>query len=221
VFVKLPDDSGGAGAAQLPPGFVPLKGSRRTRVDTPQEAGYVPLQGVATLPVGSTVDARKGRVAVTAATRYARPGSNRATATKTGRFAAAIFMIRQARRRAGQSAAERPPTDLVMRTPPGRGRACASAANLPDKGIVRALSGSVAGPAKGIFRAVGAASVTTVRRGTWITQDKCNGTLTEVGRGQALVRDIARKRTVTVRPGAAYLARARLFAAQRRRAGGS
>jgi hypothetical protein len=219
VFVKLPDDSGGgASAAQLPPGFVPLKGSRRTRVDTPQESGYVPLQGVATLPVGSTVDARKGRVAVTAATRYVRPGSGRATATKTGRFAAAIFTIRQARRRAGQAATARPPTDLVMRTPPGRSRACASVANLPDKGIVRALSGSVTGPAKGIFRAVGAASTTTVRRGTWITQDKCNGTLTEVGRGQAVVRDIGRERTVTVGPGAAYLARARLFAAQRRRA---
>ena len=220
VFVKLPDDSGGASAAQLPPGFVPLKGSRRTRVDTPQESGYVPLQGVATLPVGSTVDARKGRVAVTSATQYRRPGSGRATATKTGRFAAAIFTIRQARRRAGQSAAERPPTDLVMRTPPGRSRACASVANLPDKGIVRALSGSVTGPAKGIFRAVGAASTTTVRRGTWITQDKCNGTLTEVGRGEAVVRDIGRERTVTVGPGAAYLARARLFAAQRRRAAG-
>jgi hypothetical protein len=218
VYVKLPDDSGGATAAQLPPGFVPLKGSHRTRVDTPQESGYVPLQGVATLPVGSTVDTRKGRVAVTAATRYTRPGSRRAASTKTGRFSAAIFTIRQARRRAGRRAAARPPTDLVMRTPPGDGRACASAADLPDKGIVRALSGAVTGPAKGIFRAVGAASTTTVRRGTWITQDKCNGTLTEVGRGRALVRDIRRRRTVTVRPGAAYLARARLFAAQRRRA---
>ena len=137
-------------------------------------------------------------MAVTSATQYTRPGSGRATATKTGRFAAAIFTIRQARRRAGQAARERPPTDLVMRTPPGRSRACASAANLPDKGIVRALSGSVTGPAKGIFRAVGAASTTTVRRGTWITQDKCNGTLTEVGRGQAVVRDIGRERTVTV-----------------------
>ena len=86
---------------------------------------------------------------------------------------------------------------------------------------MRALSGAVSGPRKGRFRAVGAASVTTVQRGTWITQDRCNGTLTEVGRGRATVQDRGRHRTVTVGPGRAYLARVRLFAAKRRRAAGS
>jgi hypothetical protein len=105
-----------------------------------------------------------------------------------------------------------------VRTPAGRGRACASSATRPPKGIVRTLSGTVTGgPAKGTFRAVGKASITTVRRGTWITQDRCNGTLTEVGRGRAAVFDRGTSTTVTVRSGQAYRARARLFAARRRR----
>ena len=68
------------------------------------------------------------------------------------------------------------------------------------------------------FRAVGAASTTTVARTTtWITQDRCNGTLTEVGRGRARVADHAADTTVTVRAGQAYRAKALLFAAKRRR----
>lgn len=218
VLIKLPVDAASARAAQLPPGFVPLKGTRR--IDTPPEPTFVPLEGVATVPIGSTIDSRKGRMAVTTATAYTPPGSRRRSPTKTGRFAAAIFTIKQARRRSATPARE-PSTDLVLRTPPGLARACAANATLPPKGIVRALSGAVSGPRKGRFRAVGAASVTTVQRGTWITQDRCNGTLTEVGRGRATVQDRGRHRTVTVGPGRAYLARARLFAAKRRRAAGS
>ena len=42
----------------------------------------------------------------------------------------------------------------------------------------------------------------------WLTEDRCNGTLTTVISGTVLVRDFGRGRTVTVRPGKPYLARA-------------
>ena len=113
----------------------------------------------------------------------------------------------------------RPATDLVLTTPPGAARACASGTPpsgfTPVKGVVRALSGRVT--EKGSFRTIGAASVTTLTQGNWITEDRCNGTLTQVGRGRASVFDRGLKRTVTVRAGQAYLARARLFAARRQR----
>jgi len=219
VLVRLPARTVAAAArsAQLRPGFVPIKG---LPPGGRPASRYVPLEGVASLPVGSTIDARKGQVATTTAATFARPTRSREVATQSGRFSAAIFTIKQ-RRRARHVPPGRASTDLVIRTPAGAASACASRATPPPKGIVRSLTGTVVGPAKGVFRAVGAASVATVKRGTWITQDRCNGTLTEVGTGRATVYDRARARTVKVGPGRGYLARARLFAAKRRRAPGS
>jgi hypothetical protein len=47
-------------------------------------------------------------------------------------------------------------------------------------------------------------------RGTrWETIDRCDGTLTKVTRGRVAVRDFRRKKTVIVRAGKSYLAKAR------------
>jgi hypothetical protein len=214
VFVRLPARTIVARAALQPPGFEPLKGVRPGG-ETP--ARFVPLEGIASIPVESTIDARKGQVAMTTDAAFDRGADN--GARQAGRFAAAIFTIKQSRRRRA-AAAGRSTTDLVLRTPPGSARACATASERPPKGIVRSFTGAVTGPAKGAFRAVGAASTTTVARATtWITQDRCNGTLTEVGRGRATVFDRVARTSVTVRAGQAYRARALLFAAKRRRAG--
>ena len=204
VFVKLAAGTGVPAAARRALARV---------AQTLPIPGFVPLKGVASVPVGSTIDARKGRIALTTAADFTRPGTPRRR-LQTARLAAAIFAIRQARtRRAAKS--PRPTTDLVLRTPPGAARACAANSLVrPIKGVVRTLTGS----GKGKFRTIGAASVTTVTNATWITSDRCNGTLTEVGRGRATVFDRTRRRSVTVRSGQAYLARARLFAARQRRA---
>ena len=46
-------------------------------------------------------------------------------------------------------------------------------------------------------------------RGTrWLTVDRCDGTLTRVTHGAVSVRDFLRHRTVLVRAGHSYLARA-------------
>ena len=79
----------------------------------------VPLAGVASLPVGAVVDARKGRLDLRSAGRRGR--------TRSARIAAGIFQIRQARARRGVVAA----TDLVTADPgrPGprlRGGGCAA-----------------------------------------------------------------------------------------------
>jgi len=39
--------------------------------------------------------------------------------------------------------------------------------------------------------------------------DRCDGTLTEVARGAVAVRDFRRKKTIVVKAGKSYLARAR------------
>jgi hypothetical protein len=159
--------------------------------------GFVELGQLAAVPVGATIDARKGSVAFTSATETA---GQTATAT----IEAGIFRVKQLRAQAGQ-------TDLVLVTPPGKARACASRSTRPPKGVVRRLRVTAT---KGVFRTIGKRSVTKGRGATWITEDGCTGTRTTVRRGRVKVR--ASGRTHTLDAGDTFLARARLFAAKKR-----
>jgi hypothetical protein len=200
VFIKLPR------AASL---------TRRLHQQAPIP-GYVPLKGIATVPIGAEVDARRGVLELSTAADFR---STRRPRMQTARIAAGIFRIQQARRagtRHGNPLRRPATTDLVLKTPPALSKACAARtapAFAPLKGVVRTLSGS----AKGSFRTIGAASTTTVTNATWIVQDRCNGTLTEVGTGRATVYDPRRRISAELRSGQAYLVRARLFAAAQHR----
>ena len=186
--------------------FVKLPSSARARASQKAPiAGFVPIKGVATVPIGSEIDARRGELEIKTASKFT--GKGQRSGLQQGRFAAAMFELRQqkARRRAQQTA--KPVTDLVLKTPPGLSRACASQSTIgPIKGIVRSLSATL----KGSFRAIGAAATVTASSGSWIVQDRCEGTLTQVGSGRVTVYDEALKKHVTVRSGQGYLARARL-----------
>jgi len=47
-------------------------------------------------------------------------------------------------------------------------------------------------------------------RGTiWLTEDRCNGTLVRVRRGSVSVRDLVKRKTVIVKRGKSYFARAK------------
>ena len=97
----------------------------------------------------------------------------------------------------------------------GRFKCCARA------GTRRARGGSVASASRarrvrklwgrdsgGRFRTHGRHSQATVRGTRWLTVDRCDGTLTRVTQGAVAVRDFRRHRTVLVRAGHTYLARA-------------
>jgi ferric-dicitrate binding protein FerR (iron transport regulator) len=60
---------------------------------------------------------------------------------------------------------------------------------------------------KGRFVTRGRNAVATVRGTIWLVRDTCAGTLVKVKRGEVAVRDLVRKRTVTVKAGHSYLAR--------------
>ena len=109
-------------------------------------------------------------------------------------LSASIFTIEQMTAKQARAHLKRghrlfgiPPMNLHLRTPH---RATAKArcrrTGSPGKGTVRAISGT----AKGLFRTIGANSITTVHNATWIVSDRCDGTLTEVGRGSATVTPI-------------------------------
>jgi hypothetical protein len=176
-------------------------------------SGFVSLKGVASLPVGTVVDARKGSLAINSAAN-SRPVGDPRRRIQVATFAAGMFRIRQ--RRPPAVSSRRIPTDAVLLSAPGAERVCVgSTRTRPVKGVVRTLSAS----GKGTFRAVAGASIGIARNATWITTDRCDGTLTEVGRGRVSVRGRGSRRPVTVRAGRGYFVPGRLFAVSKGRPG--
>lgn len=193
VFVKLP--------THTPLGFDGMRAPL-------QESGFVPLKGVASVPVGSTVDARKGELSMeSAANGYA--ASDRHARRTALRIRAGIFAIKQARLKQKAKRSASIATDVGLVTPTGAATACA--ASRTSKGVVRSLSVV----AKGVVRALGGAATATATSATFITTDRCDGTLTQVGAGKVSVAVKGHKKPLTVRSGQAYFAKARLFAAKK------
>ena len=58
---------------------------------------------------------------------------------------------------------------------------------------------------KGNYRALGGASTATARDATFNTTDRCDGTLTEVGKGRVSLKVKGKTKPVVVRGGRAYL----------------
>jgi hypothetical protein len=175
-----------------------------------QDTGFVPLKGVASVPVGSTVDARKGELQVQSAANGYDAKSRKARKTEA-RIKAGMFAIKQARlkRRAKKSAAIS--TDIGLVTPAGAATACA--ASKSSKGVVRSLSVV----AKGVLRTLAGAANATAKSATFIATDRCDGSLTQVGKGKVSVAIKGKKKPVTVRAGQAYFVKARLFEAKKGR----
>jgi hypothetical protein len=192
VFVKLP-------AANSRLGF-------RGMIAAFQESGFVSLKGVASVPIGSTVDTRKGEIALqSAANGFA--GGDRRARRQSARIRAGLFLIKQDRAKRRATTRQRRKSislDVDLLSPP---RAEAICQRGPSKGIVRTMSMVV----KGNYRALGGASTATARNATFNTTDRCDGTLTEVGKGRVSLKVRGKRKPVVVRGGSAYLSKAKLF----------
>lgn len=195
------DDQAPAGAAPDAP--APAAGravvvgptSGAVRVRLPGSDTFVDLGDGRAVPVGAIVDATHGKVSLT---------STSGSGVQTGKFWGATFQIRQ-------RTAANATTDLVLRggdftrcpTAKHRPGVKASAARRTPR-VIRTLWGTDHG---GRFRTQGRSSVATVRGTAWVTQDRCDGTLTRVTSGAVSVWDRATKRRVLVRAGRQHLAR--------------
>jgi hypothetical protein len=218
-------DKDGVGDAcdLLPPGDVPPAPGKTAVVRTlsgevfvklpgrslKQNGGFIPLKGVASIPVGSTVDARKGELEMSSAANGFAASDKRAK-QQSARIRAGIFAVRQNRLKKGAAKAASISTDIGLLTPPGSESACIKG---PAKGIVRSLSMV----AKGFYRTVGGASTATARNATFVTTDRCDGTITEVGKGRVTLAVKSSKKPIVIRAGGAYLAKAKLFRARKGR----
>ena len=140
------------------------------------------------LPVGTIVDATKGRVTLVAA-------SNKSGGTVTADFYEGIFKV-------GQTKDAKPITTLTLvekLSCPKRGKASAAAKKKKKRHLW--------GDGKGKFRTSGSYSSATVRGTKWLVEDNCTSTLTKVARGKVEVRDFVKRKTVLVKAGKKYVAK--------------
>jgi Ca2+-binding RTX toxin-like protein len=155
------------------------------------------------IPLGSTIDPQAGVVRLATAT-------NSAGARQFASISAGQFTVRQKRGR-------RPVTQLQLagRLPDcprssTTGRTAKPAARSTARRLLVDLDKRKRKP-KGRhdnYTVRGKHSIAGAPGTAWLTEDRCDGTLTTVISGSVHVRDFGRGKTVTVRPGKPYLAAA-------------
>jgi hypothetical protein len=146
--------------------------SGEVRVHGPGTHRYEELGAARRMPVGSTVDAKAGAVRLTVA-------AKEEGATWSAVFSDGKFTVTQP--------AKGEPVASLRLTGKRFADVCdeASAANRRKRKRVRRLWGD----GHGRFRTVGHYSAGTVRGTRWLTEDRCDGTLTKVVRGTVEVED--------------------------------
>jgi Ca2+-binding RTX toxin-like protein len=174
------------------------------RIKLPGARTYTALDPDRPVPVGATVDARRGLVTLVAAKDLT---GGRQVASFTG----GVFTVSQSRAAVMTTVLTLRGGDFSRCTRSRRTTARAAASKRIRAGKrVRRLWGS----GHGRFTTRGRNSTASVRGTVWSVTDTCLGTLTRVERGAVAVRDLGRRRTTLVRAGREYLARR---AAARRR----
>ena len=197
---------------KYPPGYTP-RGAHAAAA-----SGFVPFKGAANIPVGTQLDTRKGRVNLTSA------ADTGGVKTQASDFYDGIFQVKQALPKKTPAKATALTTDITLKgqiarssCAPLKGASAAAVSAKKKKKGPKSVLGKLWGSGKGKFRTNGKYSSATVRGTIWLTQDECDGTLTKVVRGTVSVRDFKRKKTVKVKAGHSYLARAQRAASKSRR----
>lgn len=188
---------GGAATPPLPEpvlaktvNIAPVSGT--VLVKLPRTTRFILLSQAAQVPVGSLIDTRKGRVRL-----FAADGRGK---VQTADFYQGLFKLTQPAKLRGM-------VELLLSG--GRFAGCGKALK-PATAAAKRKTRSIRrlwGDGKGKFRTVGRYSSATLRGTTWLTDDRCDATLTRVTRGSVNVRDFARRKTVVVRAPKQYLAK--------------
>jgi TolB protein len=161
-------------------------------VRTRGASGFSTLAQARQIKVGSQLDTKKGVV------RLASAADNKGH-TQSGDFGRGVFQVTQSKAAKGL-------TDLkLMGGSFGSCKATAKKGSVSKAKTLRSLFSK----AKGRFRTKGRYSAASVRGTSWLVADRCDGTLTTVKSGTVSVFDFKRKKTVKVKAGKSYLARAR------------
>jgi hypothetical protein len=151
---------------------------------------FVALTGGQEIPLGTVVDTKHGRVTIVAA-------SNASGGTATAGFYDGIFKL-------GQTKGKKPITVLTL----VEKLSCKASGGKASAAAKKKRKRRLWGDGNGRFRTSGKHSAATVVGTKWLVEDTCTTTLTRVARGTVSVRDFAKKKTVVVKAGKKYIARA-------------
>lgn len=172
--------------------------SGRVLVRLPGGRRFVRIRQARQVPVGSTVDARRGRVQLVTA-------ADAAGSLETGLFHSGAFRFTQSRSTGLSTLA----LALGDRRSCPRVAARAGAAQRRQGERERSRGRRIRflwSRAKGRFRTRSNAASATVRGTTWLTADYCAGSLIDLRTGGLTVRDVVRGRTIVLRGGQSYFA---------------
>jgi hypothetical protein len=161
----------------------------------------IPLPDAERIPVGSIVDATRGRVRLTTVGAGGK--------LQSADFFGGKFLIAQA-------PGAKPMVDLKLRG--GSFKACPSlkhtskgargAAKRKNKAAPSTSIRHLWGEGAGLFRTEGRYASATIRGTTWLTDDRCDGTLVRVTKGAVTVRDVSKRKSLALKAPKQYLARA-------------
>jgi uncharacterized repeat protein (TIGR01451 family) len=176
-----------------PPGLVNATPTGVVLVKLPGSNQFVPLTDPMALPLGTEINVVNGQINILTS-----DGSNAV-------FFGGVFVLGQGLDTSNASATRRV---TELRLSRGNFAVCTAkrttAARPKPKRPVRRLWGR----GKGSFRTRGRYSATTVRGTYWLTEDRCDGTLTRVREGRVQVLDIRLRKRITLVAGQSYLAKA-------------
>jgi hypothetical protein len=153
------------------------------RVKEPGSKLFVPLAVPTQVRVGSIIDTTKGRVRITIEDAKLR--------LDTADFYEGLFKITQLSK--GSKLA-------TLELNGGRFTGCAKAPKVR-------LSRKKLSVTRSVRHLWGTGAAASIRGTSWLTDDRCNGTLTRVKQGSVSVRDFVKKKTVVVKAPKKYLAR--------------
>ncbi|HEY6892482.1 MAG TPA: hypothetical protein VI300_32050 [Solirubrobacter sp.] len=160
----------------------PISGTVRVRLKGSKT--FVDLGAIDDIPLGSTVDTKRGRVELASVPRVG--GAVEKVQLYDGQFSV------------GQKGGV---TEFGLNEP------LAPCGKRSRVAAAKPKSRKLWGDGKGKFRTKGQYSAATIRGTRWLVQDSCAGTLTQVKQGSVLVT--AGKKRIVVRAGKRYLARRR------------
>jgi hypothetical protein len=173
---------------------------------------FVPLTELRKIPAGTVVNALHGTLTLTTVA----PGGAKKSKTKKGRaktqtgaFGGAVFKVTQVRSGASKGLATVSIVEAAFKGAPTfasckthKGKASATAVS---KKVLQLLHAS----GHGKFRTKGRYAAATVRGTIWTTADRCDGTLIHSIKDSVSVNDLVRHKTIILRAGHSYLARAK------------
>jgi hypothetical protein len=170
----------------------PVRGTVTVRL--PGSTQFIPLPDAERIPVGTIIDATNGTVKITAVGAGGK--------LQTASFYGGVFQIFQLKGR-------KPIVELRLYG--GNFKVCpkikrsrrASLTKVSKTKSIRHLWGN----GKGLFRTKGRSASATIRGTTWLTDDRCDGTLVRVTKGAVTVRDFPKRKSLALKAPRKYLAR--------------